>query len=138
MYKFIKEHRISQCTYEFVKKLENKYRVSFPVELINFHLEYDNDIFQSCYFDINNQTFDVRKLYPFCCSEGLSFEVVNDDVRKNELIGHVFYSFAMDNGGNDYYWNSDDNKIYYIPWDDIFTPRLICNSLKEFLDMFKE
>lgn len=138
MFKFIRESRISQCDNNIIKKLEEKYNVVFPEEFIEFHKIHDNDLFKTCYFEVGEYSYDIRKFYPLCREEGLCFEDVNDDIRTDKILPQSFFSFARDNGGNDFYWNSIDNKIYYISWDNIYSPRVVCNTMKEFFDILSE
>lgn len=123
-YKFNTEKK-SPIKLEELENFENKNKVKIPELLRNYLLEYGDAPIKECNFKDKKYLTNLRQI----CSP-----LKEDNLKKEGFIPHNFYSIAYDAGGNYFYWNAEDNKIYMAFNDDIDNIFVCFNSVKE---MFK-
>ena len=111
---------------EELENFENENKVKFPELLRNYLLEYGDAPIKECNFKDKKYSTNLRQI----CSP-----LKEDNLKKEGFIPHNFYAIAYDSGGNYFYWNAKDNKIYMAFNDDIDNPFVFFHSVEE---MFKE
>ena len=131
--KFIKKQGIPSKT-ETLDALERNYGISVPKELKDYYLQYGDSEIKWCKFKLNNILYDVAAMIPIEKNNSLSFDNVMKDIK--DWIPANLYPFAYNAGGDFYFWNSKNLKVYII-FSDTFelTPDYICDSIGEFFNM---
>ena len=124
-YKFNMEEK-RPIKLDSIEKFEKENNIKFPKLLKNYWLEYGDAPIKECNFKDKKYLTNLRQI----CSP-----FKEDNLKKEGFIPNSFYAIAYDAGGNYFYWNSEDDKIYMAFDEDIDNPFVFFNSVEE---MFKE
>lgn len=125
---FLKNEEGKKIYLEDIQRLQAKYNIIFPEELKNYYLENNGKKIYLCVFGEEKQ-YEISKILPLCDKN--SVESIKDSELIDGFIASDMIPFAMDRGGDYYYWNSIDKGIYLIRGEDIENPRYICSSFSE-------
>lgn len=138
MYNFIIKEQSEQLkVIESIMYLENKYSIVFPDELKMFYLKCKEGKIKICVFIVDGVECEVASIVSVI-TEGYNFEKITDNNKIDAFLPDSFYPLASDRGGNYYYWDSVDGKVYLSFSDDIENPFLISDSIKEFFDILDD
>lgn len=134
-------------TKEEIKNIEDKVKIKFPEEIINFYLKHNGGIMadnRDIYIDeINDIDVTLKLFLPMKykrSDEDVLFEEFYEKiVLEKQLIPINYLPFAIDYGGNPYCINLNDGKVYIGYLEDYdgtpeSTIRFISNDLLEFID----
>lgn len=132
MYNFLKSiEQTSDDVSIAIRQLEDKYDVVFPNILKEYYRKYNNCKIKLCRFFIDEYECEVSKILPIK-GDGLTFEKIVENDRKDGFIDSNLYPLASNRGGDIYYWNAATENIELIYSDAIETPMKICDSVSEF------
>lgn len=120
-----------------IAEIEKKYQMKFPAALRNYYLSYGDCLIHTCEFQINGVLREVNAIIPLSFNERLHFSKIVERERAEEWIPKTFYPFAYDSGGNYYYWDATNGKIYLIFSDDVDKPKGICDSIDDFFSLLE-
>ena len=135
MFKFIEKNQENPYkVIESIKHLENKYNITFPDILKDLYSKSESGKILLSTFFVGHVECDVDYLISVV-SEGFCFESIVDADREDDFIPNTLYPVAMNQGGDIYYWDSNEKKVYLSFSDDIENPFLISNSVEEFISL---
>lgn len=116
MHSFIKVKRLEfEIKKEEIQQIEERYNFKFPIELLEFYLEFNGALMKLCYFDADydDEEFDyheedtdeelpyeVRWLVPLKYGE-LTFEQIVDNAK--DYMDNDMLPIASNQGGDYYY-----------------------------------
>lgn len=130
MYRFIRENNGKKIAEKDIEAIEKKYNFSIPKVLKDFYLEYNDCKVYLCLFYVEEYEYEV-----------LQFSSLKDMDETKELFDEFlparFVPFAYDEGGDYFFWNSENGKVYMIRSDDIETHQLVCGSIEEFFEILE-
>lgn len=134
MYKFIREVG-SPFTKEMIYNLEKSFNVIMPESLKRYYLSHGNSKINTIQFETNKIYCDIASFVSIDPDATLSFYKILSYGKEDEWIPDNFYPFAYDSGGNYYFWNSNDYRVYIIYSDNIEKPYLIADSMCSFFNL---
>lgn len=138
MYKFIRErHQEYAITENDIREVEERFEIVFPKILREFYLEHNGDIIRSSFFWMNGEKYLVHEMYYIKHPNAALEKVIQWD-REDGYISEKMIPFAHDHGGESYYWNTEDEKVYFINGIDIENPSFVCDSIEEFFKILEE
>jgi len=111
---------------EALEVFERENKIKFPKLLRTYLLEYGDAPIKECNFKNKKYLTNLSQI----CNP-----LKEDNLKLEGFIPHNFYAIAYDSGGNYFYWNAEDNKVYMAFNDDIDNIFVFFNSVEE---MFKE
>ena len=111
-----------------LKNFEKENNIKFPESIRNYWFKYGDAPIKRCSFKGEKST-DIRQI----CNP-----LKADCFKEEGYIPQSFYAIAHDSGGNYFYWNSEDNKIYIVFHEDIDNPFVFCNSVEEMFKLMEE
>ena len=120
-----------------VLKFEKLIGRDVPDVLRDFYRSYNGASIKLCIFDIDGYDFEVFEILPLvhgkCC-----VEKIYEDDREDGYIRESLIPLANNSGGDYYYWDKNDEKIYLIYCDDIENEILIADSKEDFFDIMNK
>lgn len=126
-----KQNRLSE---KDIKRIEEKYFIEFPSILKEFYLNYDGNKINLCIFKVDGYECEVAKIIPLNTS-GLTFEKIVDNDRADGFISEDLYPIASNRGGDFYYWNAKNGKVYLVFNDDIDNPFFVTEDIEAFFNI---
>ena len=120
-----------------INKAEETFNIKFPKALKNYYSSYGNSQIKTCQFKIDGFLYDVSAFVSIDINDPASFYKIMEYGRSDGWIPNNFYPFAHDSGGNYYFWNSVNQRIYLIFNDDVEYPYEICASIKDFFKIME-
>ena len=137
MYKFIKELREEYLVNEeYINSIEKKYDITFPLILKDYYLKYNGSRIKECRFNIDGFGYGVYGMVQIMYG-GYPFEKKIENDRMDGFISPSMIAFAYNGGGDYFYCDLKDGKIYVI-YDIIENPIYICDSVSEFFKIMEE
>ena len=137
MYKFIKKlHEECKIDLLDIQALEKKFDIKFPLEMVDFYLQYNDTEIYLSEIETDEDTFQVVSFYPIRYRYSPHAITVDMAMLWNKLDGFInpkLIEFAGDPAGDPYFCDSISGEIYLIPHEDIDEPIKICDSFNEFL-----
>ena len=128
----LKDNDDPQKTEEVINNLEKKYSIVFPNILKQLYKQTITGKMSLCVFSINESIYETAAIVPII-NEGFCFEKIADSDRSYNSLPDSFFPLAYDRGGNFYYWDCNNCKVYFSLTDDIENPVLISNSVDDFV-----
>ena len=123
-YKFNTDKK-SPVKVEELENFEKENNIKFPELLRDYWFEYGDAPIKECNFEDKKYLTNLVHIFtPFH----------KDNAKIEGFIPQNFYAIAHDAGGNYFYWNAEDNKVYMAFDDDVDNPFVFFNSVEE---MFK-
>ena len=93
-----------------LEKFEKENKIKFPEQLRNYWLTFGDAPIKECNFKSDDYPTNLKEIcFPF----------MRDGMKEDGFVPQTFYPIAGDAGGNLFYWNSVDDKIYMVFHDDI-------------------
>jgi len=138
MYDFLKKENsgIKPEPHE-IKVIEDSYGFEFPQILFDFYLLHNVGTIKLCTFEIDGFEHQVRNMVPL--KEGaLTFEEIVTNDRKDGFIDTNMLPLAMNEGGDMYYWDKNNENVYLYYWDDIENPIFISENIKSFFELLSQ
>ena len=111
--KFIVKRK-NELSSSLIEEIEEKYQIKFPTMLRSYYLSYGDCLIHPCEFQVDGVVREVNAMIPLSFEAHLHFCKIVDRERAEEWIPKTFYPFAYDSGGNYYYWDATNGKIYLI------------------------
>lgn len=135
MYNFIKQIK-EDCsvTKNDIENIEIKYNIKFPEILKNYYLKHNGDTIKLCSFIVDDYEYEISKIVPLKYGSS-NFEHIIDGDREDSIITENMLPIARNRGGDYYYWDVNDEKVYLYYCDDIENPVYICNNIKSLFDI---
>ena len=118
-----------------IKFIESKYNIKFPQSLFNYYLNYPESKIENVQFKLNGFLLDVAELISIKNDDKFSLNYVYNTGKNDGWIPDNFYPFAHDSGGNFYFWNSQNDKVFIIFNDDVDHPYVVCDSVDNFFKL---
>ena len=97
-----------------IVRIQDKYGIEMLENLKRFYLEHNGEKIYLCIFGDDRQ-YEIAKFLPLTGKN--SVERVKDNDLIDGFIPRNFIPFARDRGGDYYYWDNDDAKIYLVRGD---------------------
>lgn len=117
--------------------LEQKYGITFPDVLKDFYAKTDCSGMKMCEIKINERCFVAAGLVALEDGD-IDFEYAADDDRDEPMCNFIppdWYPLAYDNGGNYFYWSSDDYRVCYVDRENVEERVLVSESIEAFFDL---
>lgn len=140
MFKFIESEELDKnITNDYIDELENKMNIKFPNILREYYLKHNSANTKECIFRLNGieEKFVLDFIIPLKYGN-CNFEKEYKWVLENECISNEYIPLAVDMDGDNYYWHSKNEKVYYISHENVENPILICNSIAEFFEILNK
>lgn len=133
MFSFIKNiTEKNKISVDDIHNIEKQYAIQFPEALVDFLVEYNgSEIFLSEIIR-NGLSYEVASLIPIKHGR-LPMEKVLEWDRQDAIVKEGLIPIASDRGGNVYYLDSQTGNIIFYNVEDIENPKLVSDSLEEFL-----
>lgn len=68
----------------------------------------------------------------------VALELIMQWDRQDGFIPVTMVPLAYAHGGERYYWNTEDESVYFIDGQDIENPVFVCKTIDEFLKLIEE
>ena len=138
MYKFIKERQQQNAvTEKDIKEVEEKFKIMFPQKLKDFYLKYSGATLELREIRVNNEKYFIEGMYYIKDSTVALEEIMQWD-RNDGYISDKMVPLAYDQSRERYYWNTEDEKVYFIDGMDLENPIYICENISEFFKLLEE
>ena len=124
----------SNVTDEFVDEFEKRWSIKFPEVLRTYYTNYQFAEIEERPFVVLGMEFCVEFIMPLVNSKR-SVEKILEINEGNEWIPRSFIPLAVDIDADNYYWDSNDGKVYYLTVGNIENPIPICDSVEEFFKL---
>jgi len=128
------EHNVS---HEYVNSIEERLGVKFPAVLREFYTKYNCSDIKELPFRVHDIEFCVDFILPVGNHRN-TVEEYWGYIQGDELIPQTFIPFANDIDGDDFYWDSQNGKVYYLSMENAENPIPICNSVDEFFEILNK
>ena len=132
-----KIHREYAITEEDIREVEERFGITFPQILRKFYLEHNGDIIKSCIFTLDENEYMVDKMF-YIKHPNVALELIMQWDRQDGFIPATMVPLAYDHGGERYYWNTEDESVYFINGIDIENPIFVCKTIDEFFKLIEE
>lgn len=138
MYKFLRSGRSGIKLEESeIKAVEEMFDFKFPPILFDFYLLYNVQDIKLCIFEIDNYSYGVRTMIPL--KQGaITFEEIVSNDRQDGFIDENMLPLAMNEGGDFYYWDKNNEHVYFYYDDDIENPIFICENIESFFKLLSQ
>ena len=142
---------------EDINRIEKKFKITFPDVLKKYYLEHNGEFIHTVYIPIyyNDGTSgitSVHEIIPLINNESKYYNVEHikeEEMNEPEKLGinlrvrNNFIPLAINQGGDIYYWDSNDEKVYISFNDDedengLEIPYYICSSVDEMFKLMNE
>lgn len=120
-----------QIDEKYIEEVENKYGFSFPSVLKDYYLQHNGCEMYEARFEKLGLEFCVVFFYNLLYGK-ITVEKILDSNKNDEYIPKTFVPVARDEDGNDYYWDSESRKVYYLALTNIEHPAELFDSVDEF------
>lgn len=107
-----------------------------PKSLEEFYLKYDGASIYLILFQIDGYEYEVSKILPLFDGECSVYEFYKMD-REDGIIRDTLIPFARNRGGDYYYWDTNDYKVYILYGDDIENEILISDTMDGFFELLE-
>lgn len=135
MFNFIDyENRDALVSEEYIDKLEWELDIKFPKILKNYYLQYNGAEINECRFEKFGVEFCVVLIRALGYGT-MPLEKVLKYNETNDAIPKTFIPLALDEDEDDYYWDSESGKVYYLSLSNVEHPKEICGSVEEFFEI---
>lgn len=118
---------------EYVNSVEQKYGINFPEVLRTYYIKHNCAEMEETPFVMHNIEFCVEFINPLKYGT-VSVESLLDNW-KEEVEFKDLVPLAQDVDGDNYWWNSKTNQVFYISIGNAENPILITNSVEDFFEM---
>lgn len=132
---FIKDEGRIEITEADILEFQRKFDIELPADIKSFYLKYHGCKNYLCTFG-KSEEYELSRFLKLTGKN--SVEDIKENENEDGFISDRMIPFAMDRGGDYYYWNANDLKIYIIRSDEIETPICLSNSFKEFCNMLNQ
>lgn len=130
MLNFIKQSGTEKISLEDFIYFQNKYKITFSTGFKEFYLQNNGLKIFLCHISEKHEVNSFLQL-----RGKWSIESVKNDEISDGLIPDYMIPFAYDRGGDFYYYNSNDGKVYLIRGDNIEKYILIADNFDNFIDV---
>lgn len=140
MFKFIESEDLEKnVTNDYINELEKKMKIVFPSILREYYLKHNFSKEKECTFRIEgiDADFILDTIIPLKYGT-ISLEKEYKWVLENEYISNEHIPLAVDMDADNYYWNSNTGKVYYISHENVENPILVCNSVEDFFEILNK
>lgn len=136
---------------EDINRIEKKFSAVFPAVLREFYLKHNGKNIYMTYIAVDDTDYNsedsfisVDDVLPLLSSDPYyNVEAIKEEESEEGYIPDSFIPFAVTQGGDNFYWNSDDRKVY-VYFDDgtnengKFSGYLVCSSVEEMFRRMNE
>lgn len=126
-----KEYSITE---QDIKEVEERFGIHFPEILKQFYLEHSGAKIKYCRLKINDEDFYVEGLY-YIKDPTVELEKVMQWDRDDGYIPNNMVLLAYDEGRERYYWDINDESVYFFDGADLDNPIFICKTICKFFDL---
>lgn len=140
MFTFIESEELDKnIDNEYINELESKMNIKFPQILRKYYLKHNFSKEKKCTFKIDgiDVYFVLDYIMPLKYGN-TSVEKEYKYVLDNEYIPNNYIPFAVDMNSDNYYWDSENSKVYYISHENVENPILVCNNVDEFFEILNK
>ena len=123
-------------TEEEIKEVEERFEIVFPKVLRDFYLEHNGDLIKSCIFTLDGNNYMVAEMF-YIKHPNAALELIMQWDRQDGFIPATMVPLAHDPGGERYYWNTEDESVYFIDGLDIENPVFVCKTIDEFFKLIE-
>lgn len=137
MFNFVSQIREENLvTQEDISIIEEKWNFKFPPILVEYYLKYNGSKISLCVFTVDNNEYEISEIVQI--KHGICpFEFIIKNDREDGFIPLSFIPVANNRGGDYYYWDEKDGKVYLIYTDDIENPIFICDSVEKLFEIME-
>lgn len=141
-----------------IDRIEKKFKITFPEILREYYLKHNAKFINGVTIqEPGGEEADIYNIIPLIgtplykdgLKNGYSVECIKDsEMNEPEEFGCLrirnnFIPLALDMGGNIYYWDSNDGKVYISynadeDEDGLETPYFVCSSVEEMFGLMDE
>jgi len=134
------ERKYIPVTEADINRIEEKFGIVFPDILRKYYIEYNGKNIHTVYVPVEGENYSigVDDIIPLLNSvHDYNIEAIKDDEINYGWVAKELIPFAITDGGDEFYWNADDGRVYAIFADDgedengMLIPRYICSSVDE-------
>lgn len=119
---------ITQAELTFV---ERRYNISFPKDLRDYYLTCNGKSIVDCPIDIGNTIYRVCKIVPVMHGD-FTFEEIKERIADDSTIPMYFYPIGFDQGEGIFYWDANNDGIWFTRANDGSPPERLFCSVHEF------
>lgn len=150
MFNFVIKNSERKCipvTEDDIKRIEGKFGIVFPDSLRKYYIEYNGKYIHTIYFPVEGENYNVGvdDIIPLIGSApNYNVESIKDDELNCGWVSKNLIPFAITEGGDEFYWDANEGKVYVIFADDgedengMLIPRYICSSIDEMFRLMSE
>lgn len=137
MYNFIKDRSSEYLvTEKEIHEVEEKFEIMFPQKLKDFYLKYSGATLELRKITVNDERYFVEGIY-YIKDSTVALETIMQWDRNDGYISDKMIPLAYDQGGERYYWNTEDEKVYFMDGIDLDNPIYICENISEFFKLLE-
>lgn len=136
--KFIEEKKEKfKVTQQDINTIEEQYDIIFPEYLKEFYLEYNGATIKLCKIFVDGYMYGISEMIQLKYGE-CNFEYILEGDREDKIIPFSMIPIANNEGGDYYYLDMEDGKIYLFFCDDIENPIYICENIESLFKLMNE
>ena len=127
----------SNITQEYIKEFQNKYNVKLPEILKEYYLKYNKSDIKECEFYLYDEEYNFCVEYLYSLNYGTQPVEKHLDkwIPENEYIPNSWIPLACDVDNDDYYWDKETGKVFFLSLENVENPIPICDSVEEFFKL---
>lgn len=138
MFNFIDyEYPNARVNEAYIEELEKNLDIEFPKVLKDYYLNHNGAEIKECEFEKFGLEFCVVLIRALDFGT-MPVEKVLAYNRSNSYIPKTFIPLAEDADDDDYYWDANDGKVYYLSLENVEHPKVVFDNVEEFFEMLNE
>lgn len=118
----------------YIDSVEQKYGIKFPEVLRAYYSEHNGAVMEETPFVMHNIEFCVEFIIPLKHGN-INVEKLLGFYKDDKYFPNGFIPLAEDTDGDDYYWDSNDGRVYYLSMGNADNPIPIARSVEEFFEI---
>lgn len=135
MYTFVESiNEKAKVGLEYLELFEEAQGFRFPSVLKDYYLAFNGAGIKECRFEKQGLEFCVVRLFSLNYGT-MPIEKILAYNSRNEAVPRSFVPLALDEDEDDYYWDSETGKVYYLSFGNVEHPIPISDSVEEFFEI---
>lgn len=138
MYPYLKKDQLQEVvTKKQIEDFEKKYNLQLPARLKDFYQQYSGCPMDRIFFRVGNGHYTLDGFHQLF-SGSMCVEHVLDIYQQSGRIPASYFPLGVSQDGDDFFYDTFDDKVYLVSLDHPKNPTLIANSLDEFFDLLEK
>lgn len=138
MYSYLKQDQPFESVSEKeIEIFERKYNLKLPKRLKDFYQHYSGRSMDSLSFNVGNTYYTLDGFHQLF-SGSMCVEHILDIYQPSGRIPSGYFPLGVSRDGDDFFYDTLQDKVYLVSLDHPQNPKLITNSLDDFFDLLEK